>query len=377
MNSNQNTIIIRIVQIARIYILILITFLSNVYLTAQSDMIIDHRYARLEVLKGIPVDWIDSAKNNLHIRYEHTSHGSQITSGMANLDAFMGGNMDYVYANNGGPGVLDLNDIYQSDLSAGEFTWQQKTRDYLDDPANQDCNVVMWSWCQILGHDGDKDPGYCSKMEELIAEYGQNGSEIQNGNRTEPVQFVFMTGHVNGQGEEGETNQINNYIRDHCSTHNRILFDFADIESYDPDDNYFLDDFCGDDCSYNDEGIADGKWATEWITDKVEMTSVSDIENNEPNGGHWYQCNAAHTQPLNANMKAYAAWYMFARMGGWQESPEITYIDSLQINPVGGTAIIDQDEGSLQLSCQIYPADASNPNYAWSLISGSGSASID
>jgi len=55
----------------------------------------------------------------------------------------------------------------------------------------------------------------------------------------------------------------------------------------------------------------------------------------------------------------------------------LVLLDSLQINPEGGSAIIDQDEGSLQLSCQIYPADATNPNYAWSLISGSGSASID
>ena len=57
---------------------------------------------------------------------------------------------------------------YFGDLSAGEDTWPQTTRDFLDDPANQDINVIMWSWCQILGHDGDQDPGYTSKMEGLI-----------------------------------------------------------------------------------------------------------------------------------------------------------------------------------------------------------------
>jgi hypothetical protein len=26
---------------------------------------------------------------------------------------------------------------------------------------------------------------------------------------------------------------------------------------------------------------------------------------------------AAHTQPLNANLKAYAAWHLWARLAGW------------------------------------------------------------
>lgn len=340
-------------------------------------MITDHRYARLDVLKGIPSEWIDSTKNKLHIRYEHTSHGSQITSGMTNLDAFMGGDGVYAFANNGGQGVLDFHDIYSSDLSSGENTWQQKTRDYLDDPGNQDCNVVIWSWCQILGHDGDKDPGYCSKMEALIAEYGPGGTKIQSGDRTVPVQFVFMTGHVNGQGEEGETHRINNYIRDHCRTHSRILFDFADIESYDPDDNYFLDKYCDDDCHYNDQGTADGNWATEWIADKIEMTSVEDVTHNEPNGGHWYQCGAAHTHPLNANMKAYAAWYMFARMAGWQQSTSVILVDSIDIYPEAGIGRIDTDEGALQLYADVFPDTATDQTLIWSVLAGSGSASID
>jgi len=359
-----------------IHSVFLLLILCN-YSYGQSDMIIDHRYAHLGVLKSIPGQWIDSAKTKLHIRYEHTSHGSQITGGMASLDAFMGGDGIYVYSNNGGEDILDLHDIYQSDLSAGEFTWQQKTRDYLDDPENQDCNIVMWSWCQILGHDGDKDPGYCSKMEELILEYGPGGSEILKGDRTVPVQFIFMTGHVNGQGEEGKTNQNNNYIRNHCRTNNRILFDFADIESYDPDGNYFLDKYCHDNCVYNDQGSDDGNWATEWIEGKVEMTSTGDIAHNEPNGGDWYQSSAAHTHPVNANMKAYAAWYMFARMAGWQPSGSSVLVDSIYIYPEGGLGKIDSDEGTLQLYADVFPDSATVKTIAWSAFNGEGSATID
>ncbi|GAG10269.1 unnamed protein product, partial [marine sediment metagenome] len=43
-----------------------------------------------------------------------------------------------------------------------------------------------------------------------------------------------------------------------------------------------------------------------------------DTANNEPNGGNWYQCGAAHTHPLNSNLKAYACWNLFARLAGWE-----------------------------------------------------------
>ena len=146
----------------------------------------------------------------------------------------------------------------------------------------------MWSWCQILGHDGDENPGYCSNMDSLIAEYGPGGSKITGGVRTVPVRFIYMTGHLNGQGEEGRTNEINNYIRNHCMANDRILYDFADIESYDPDDHYFLDDSANDECYYMVNGERTGNWAIEWAEGKVMMDGEDDTAHNEPNGGHYY-----------------------------------------------------------------------------------------
>ncbi len=34
-------------------------------------------------------------------------------------------------------------------------------------------------------------------------------------------------------------------------------------------------------------------------------------------GTDWYSCSSAHSQPLNANRKAYAAWWLWARIAGW------------------------------------------------------------
>jgi hypothetical protein len=283
------------------------------------DMIIGHNQAHLEDLKSVPVEWIDSVKAKLKVAYFHTSHGSQITTGMEPLDAFMGGDGIYVRSEDREEeGTLYYEDKYGWDLSANENEWPQITRDWLDDTANADINVVIWSWCQIQGHDGGEDPGYCSRMEELIAEYSLGGTKITSGERVEPVQFVFMTGHVNGQGEGGSTDVINTYIRDHCVANKRILFDFADIEVYDPDDNYFLDDYVDDSCNYLIGGERTGNWAMEWAEGKVIMDGKDDVAHSEPNGGQWYDCESDHTHALNGNLKAYAAWYMFARMAGWE-----------------------------------------------------------
>jgi len=344
---------------------------------SHAQGIIGHNQAHLEDLKSIPMEWIDSTKAKLRIVYWHTSHGNQIYQGMAALDAFMGGNGIYANSEEKEEGVLYLDDRYGWDLSANQNTWPQVTRDYLDDSANQDINVVMWSWCQIQGHDGDLDPGYCSKMEGLIAEYGPDGTKITSGERTVPVQFIFMTGHVNGQGEGGPTDQINTYIRNHCVDNNRLLFDFADIESYDPDDNYFLDDHCTDDCSYLVDGSRTGNWAEEWVDGKVQMDGEDDVAHNEPNGGQWYECDPDHTHSLNGNLKAYGAWYIFARMAGWEiDTSGAIQVTSIDIQGEGGSTEITLFQGTLQMTANVSPEDASDTTVIWSVTNGTGQATI-
>ena len=49
------------------------------------------------------------------------------------------------------------------------------------------------------------------------------------------ITFVYMTAHLDGSGADGNTNQRNEQIRAYCRANNKVLFDFADIESYDPD----------------------------------------------------------------------------------------------------------------------------------------------
>ena len=52
---------------------------------ATDSMIIGHLCTDLD---DIPDQWITKAKSDLHIAYGHTSHGSQITTGMTGLASF-------------------------------------------------------------------------------------------------------------------------------------------------------------------------------------------------------------------------------------------------------------------------------------------------
>jgi hypothetical protein len=125
------------------------------------------------------------------------------------------------------------------------------------------------------------------------------------------VRFVYMTGHVAEGQEWGEgTDWAHQHymrakqIRDFCAANDKILYDFADIESWDPDGNWYGDKLVDDACNYdsNGDGTTDRNWAVDW-------------QNAHP--GEWYNCDSAHSQPLNANLKAYAAWHLWARLAGW------------------------------------------------------------
>jgi hypothetical protein len=253
------------------------------------DLIIDHRCTDL---KQIPSEYIAKAKQDLHIAYGHTSHGSQLTDGMSGLVNFKGS--DYSWNNGGTGGALDLHDYAMSgDLGNPDRTsWAERTRTYL--AANSDVNVVIWSWCgEVSGATEADITTYLDLMTELENDYKE-------------VIFIYMTGHLDGTGLAGNLHIRNEQIRTFCKAQNKILYDFADIECYNPDGVYFGDKKPDDACAYdtNNDGSLDGNWATEW-------------QNSHTGGTDWYTCSSAHSQPLNANQKAYAAWWLWTRIAGW------------------------------------------------------------
>jgi hypothetical protein len=254
-----------------------------------SDLIIDHRSVNLN---NVPSEWISTAKKNLHIAYSHTSHGSQITDGMTGLVSFKG--TTYSWNNGGSGGALDLHDYAMSgDLGAPDRTsWATQTRTYLS--ANPDVNVVIWSWCGQVSTSTEAD----------ITTYLNLMAVLENDFKN--VKFVYMTGHLDGTGLTGTLHLRNEQIRTYCKSNKKILFDFADIECYDPDGVYFGAKKPNDACDFDSDGngTLESNWAVQW-------------QNSHTQGKDWFNCSSAHSQPLNANQKAYAAWWLWARLAGW------------------------------------------------------------
>ncbi|RLD31683.1 MAG: hypothetical protein DRI73_08330, partial [Bacteroidetes bacterium] len=154
----------------------------------------------------------------------------------------------------------------------------------------------IWSWCgQVSDASEDDINTYLNLMDGLEKDYLD-------------IRFVYMTGHLDGSGLQGNLHLRNEQIRKYCNENHKILYDFEDIESYDPDDSYFGDKKPNDNCDFDSDnnGSRDKNWAIQWQGAHNENVD-------------WYQCSSAHSQPLNANQKAYAAWWLWAKLAGWAE----------------------------------------------------------
>lgn len=235
---------------------------------------------------GIPEKFIEKAKQDFRVWYGHTSHGSQITSGMKAMNQ-----PPFAYNPDGSGGALAYTETGGDLGHNGDDKWEQATRRYLDGGGK--ANVIMWSWC---GGMSDNTPEgvarYLELMDKLEADYP---GRI----------FIYMTGHLDGSGEGGNLNRMNNLIRDFCKKNGKVLFDFAEIESYDPDGNYFLDKRADDGCNWR-EGAVRGNWASDWLA-------------KHPDHGISLPASAAHTQPLNGALKGRAFWALLAKLAGWND----------------------------------------------------------
>lgn len=275
------------------YIAVIIIIANSLITFSQVPIIANHEIAKLSI---IPDEWIDSAKVKLHIAYGHTSHGSQLITGMEGLRNWKG--TKYAFNNGGTNGALDIHDYAftgASDLGNPNRTaWEAATRNYLNNPTNNDVNVVIWSWCGQVSSATQNDINtYLNLMSGLENDFPQ-------------VKFVYMTGHLDGTGVSGNLNQRNEQIRNYCLTNGKTLYDFSDIESYNPDGNYYLDKLANDNCDYDSDGNGslDKNWAVDW-----QNSHILNVD--------WYNCSAAHSKPLNGNLKAYAAWWLWAKLAGW------------------------------------------------------------
>ncbi|WLE96816.1 MAG: hypothetical protein QTN59_19315 [Candidatus Electrothrix communis] len=301
-------------------LLLLCLFCMSCQSVFGEQFVADHTVATEDVLRSIPQEYIDAVRENLHIAYQHTSHGTHVSRGMFGLQDYKDGD-DILFGieNHTVPGTpvegklnfydYAIRETPATDLSVNETTFVQLTRDYLDAPGNAHINVMMWSWCDIATHDVGN---YLLGMQTLIDEYGSDGSKVGSGpgQRQEPVTFIFMTGHANKEANTGflqpkpQADLINNFSR----TNGYFCLDYYNIDTHDMDGNYWED--AGD----NGDSTTGGNFYQDW---QDSHTLGQDWFENKLSPGGPVAYGQHNTQHITANRKAYAMWWILARIAGW------------------------------------------------------------
>ena len=293
-----------------VFMLLLIIPSQLIAWDGTGPLVIDHNCSDLS---KVPLDWVDAVQANLRLHYAHTSHGHQLTRG---LEIIEGADPSYNIALEYRllPVESDAFCIFdgQEELTyvTPEEYWNSaagmnKTRSVLAN--NSTINITMFGWCyQMDGAPASYVQAYLDSMSLLEAE-------------DPDLIVIYFTGHAQTMGWEGwNRHQRNEQIRQFCIANNKILFDFADLDSW-----WF------------------NPGTQEWEFETYEYDGETiPVEHPQYSGDEW-----GHTTLESCELKGRATWWMFSEISGW--NPTTTGVDPKIVETsLGGILKLFKQQGS-------------------------------
>ena len=374
------------------------TALMYVFAMANAQIVADHSI--VDHFTEIPQQYIDSVKKML-VSIPGESHASGYRIGQNLLELIDDTYQVETYWDFDPPSATDQNLRFGMHRQAGEdfFFSQSRITELKGEISDQNAtgnpfHVMGFGWCWDMTHDNDPggtiDPvhqvrwaGRSIGSPEGNMRWGlDSDDQVLTGNSVSmdtyleavesyilyceensyPTKWIFTTGpvdHIPHAGtENGFQREIkHDYIRAYVAEDNsRVLFDYADILCW----NYQGEQYMSD---WNDGG-------------NIRSHAQIHPDNMMDYNSYWdpipHTEDGDHIGEVGTVRLAKAMWWMLARMAGWDGNIPV---QDIQVSSFDGSAQV-MTGSDLQFLATVLPVVATDTTVLWSVISGTGTASI-